>query len=113
MIDITTGVSVSSVDSAEQSLIARLHDELDTEGIVILPELLSSEQLASMQKTFASRLRFRRWNNFEGYQQTEPQRQMVEDVLLLDQGFVDLALHPLVKAILNRYLGTTYSLTEA
>src|SRR5215813_2538125 len=114
MIDVARPVSVSSVsDSAEQALIARLHDELDTEGIVILPELLSREQLASMQEAFASRLRFRRWNNFEGFQQTEPQRQMVEDVLLLDQGFVDLALHPLVRAILNRYLGTTYSLTEA
>jgi hypothetical protein len=38
---------------------------------------------------------------------------MVEDVLLLDQGFVDLALHPLVKEILTRYLGTEYELTEA
>ena len=38
---------------------------------------------------------------------------MVEDVLLLDQGFVDLALHPLVKQILTRYLGDKYELNEA
>ena len=54
-----------------------------------------------------------RWNNFEGYQQIERHRHVVEDVLLLDQGFVDLAVHPLVKQILNRYLGKNYELTEA
>lgn len=87
--------------------------ELETNGIVVLPSLLSAEQLRGMQSAFASRLRRMRWNNFEGYQKTEPYRHMVEDVLLLDQGFVDLALHPLVKQILKRYLGTKYELTEA
>jgi hypothetical protein len=87
--------------------------ELDTNGIVVLPSLLSAGQLAGMQRAFESRLGWIRWNNFEGYQQTELYRQMVEDVLLLDQGFVDLALHPLVKQILSRYLGTNYELTEA
>jgi hypothetical protein len=38
---------------------------------------------------------------------------MIEDVLLLDQGFVDLALHPLVNQIAKRYLGPHYQLTEA
>jgi len=90
-----------------------LASELDTNGIVVLPSLFSAEQLGGMQRAFESCLRRMRWNNFEGYQQTELYRQMVEDVLLLDQGFVDLALHPLVKQILSRYLGTKYELTEA
>jgi hypothetical protein len=34
-------------------------------------------------------------------------------VLVLDQGFVDLVLHPLVKRVLNRYVGEQYELTEA
>ena len=38
---------------------------------------------------------------------------MVEDVLLLDQGFIDVAIHPLVKQVLDRYLGRAYELTEA
>lgn len=87
--------------------------ELDTNGIVVLPGLLTAEQLGSMQRAFAARLRRMRWNNIEGYQKTERYRHMVEDVLQLDQGFVDLALHPLVKQILTRYLGTSYELTEA
>jgi hypothetical protein len=66
-----------------------------------------------MQLAFESRLRRLRWNNVEGYQKTERHRHMVEDVLLLDQGFVDLAVHPLVKQILDRYLGMDYELTEA
>jgi Phytanoyl-CoA dioxygenase (PhyH) len=87
--------------------------QLETDGITILPNLLAPEQLAGMQRAFAARLRRLRWNNFEGYQKTEPYRHMVEDVLLLDQGFVDLAIHPLVKSILSRYLGSNYELTEA
>jgi hypothetical protein len=66
-----------------------------------------------MQRAFATRLTGVRWNNFEGYQKTERYRHMVEDVLLLDQGFVDLAVHPLIKQVLNRYLGEDYELTEA
>src|SRR5712692_623694 len=87
--------------------------ELETNGIVILPNLLSSEHLRAMQQAFEARLRRVRWNNFDGYVKTERFRHMIEDLLLLDQGFLDLALHPLVKQILNRYLGVDYELTEA
>lgn len=87
--------------------------ELDANGIVVLPSIVGPEQLRGMQLAFESRLHRIRWNNFEGYQRTELYRHMVEDVLLLDQGFVDLALHPLVKEILARYLGTEYELAEA
>ncbi|HVS83782.1 MAG TPA: phytanoyl-CoA dioxygenase family protein [Pyrinomonadaceae bacterium] len=90
-----------------------LSSELETNGIVVLPNLLNSEQLGGMQKAFDARLRRMRWNNFDGYDKTERFRHMIEDVLLLDQGFLDLALHPLVKQILNRYLGADYELTEA
>jgi len=87
--------------------------QLDRDGLVVLPELVSPATLRAMQQAFSARLQRVRWNNFEGYQKTEPYRHMVEDVLILDQGFVDLVLHPLVKGILNRYLGSEYELTEA
>jgi len=96
-----------------EPLVARLIEELESNGIVALPRLFNSEELASMRRAFESKLRRLRWNNFDGYQKTEPYRHMVEDVLLLDQGFVDLALHPLVKQILNRYLGDNFELNEA
>ena len=99
--------------SWQRSRADQLAAELDHNGIVVLPSIVSPEQLRGMQLAFESRLRRIRWNNFEGYQRTELYRHMVEDVLLLDQGFVDLALHPLVKEILTRYLGTEYELTEA
>ena len=100
----------SALHAAEVDALAA---ELDSNGIVVLPSLLKAEQLQDMQLAFESRLRRMRWNNIEGYQQTERHRHMVEDVLLLEQGFVDLAVHPLVKQILTRYLGTDYELTEA
>lgn len=97
----------------EQATADRLYAELEAEGIVLLPNLLSQEQLRGMQRAFETRLQRMRWNNFDGYHKTELYRHMVEDVLLLDQGFVDLAVHPLLKTILNRYLGNKYELTEA
>ncbi|MDX6558284.1 MAG: hypothetical protein QOF72_1333, partial [Blastocatellia bacterium] len=65
---------------------SRLAAELETNGIIVLPSIVSPEQLRGMQAAFESRLRRVRWNNFDGYQRTEVYRQMVEDVLLLDQG---------------------------
>ena len=91
----------------------RLFEELDETGICIVPGVIPAEQLASMQRAFASRLARLRWNNVDGYVRTELFRHMVEDVLTIDQGFVDVALDPTVKAILNRYLGEGYELTEA
>jgi len=90
-----------------------LFSALDTDGIVVIPDLLSAKQLRGMQIAFETKLRRLRWNNFDGYQKTELYRHMVEDVLLLDQGFVDLALHPLTKQLLTRYLGNNFELNEA
>lgn len=109
----STELAKSSEPVVDQATVNRLFTELDTNGIVVLPELLSAEQLHGMQTAFAAKLKRLRWNNFDGYQRTESYRHMVEDVLLLDQGFVDLALHPLVKQILSRYLGDQYELNEA
>lgn len=108
-IDVARGRSAAHSPSEIDALSA----ELDTKGIVVLPGLLSADQLGSMQRAFATRLHRLRWNNVEGYQKTERFRHMVEDVLQLDQGFIDLALHPTVKQILTRYLGNSYELTEA
>jgi hypothetical protein len=90
-----------------------LATELEQRGIVLLPNLLTKEQLRGMQEAFAVRLRRMRWNDVDGYEKTESYRHMVQDVLTLDQGFVDLALHPLVTEILGEYLGTQYELVEA
>ncbi len=87
--------------------------QLQADGIVIIPDLVDPDQLVGMQRTFASRLRCLRWNDFDGYEKTERFRHMVQDVLLLDQGFVDAALHPLVKETLATYIGPSFALAEA
>src|SRR4051812_41914871 len=78
---------------------------LETQGAVRLPPLVTGETLADMQRAFAARLRGLRWNDCDGYERTEVARFMVADVLTLAQGFVDIGLHPLVRAVLNHYLG--------
>src|SRR5262249_48442391 len=90
-----------------------LATELKEHGIVLLQDLVTKAQLSGMQKAFAARLQRMRWNDVDGYEKTEPYRHMVQDVLTLDQGFLDLALHPRVKEILSEYLGSRYELVEA
>src|SRR6516162_9064029 len=91
----------------------RLLADLDTDGIALLPDFLSDDQLMGMRGAFDSRLQHMRWNNVDGYEKTERHRRMVEDVLALDQGFVDAALHPGLKEVLREYLGDAYELVEA
>src|SRR3954449_13241528 len=86
---------------------------LERDGITVLPSLLSKDQLRGMQQAFSARLKRQRWNDIDGYEKNERYRHMVPDVLVLDQGFVDLALHPLVKEILRGYLGDQFALVEA
>src|SRR5881227_3733278 len=103
----------TEIDAASRLVsVDALSAELEKNGIVVLPSLVSPETLREMQDAFAARLTRVRWNNFDGYMRTEVYRLMIEDLLMLAQGFVDVAIHPLVKEILARYLGPTYQLTE-
>src|SRR5436190_6945924 len=86
--------------------------ELSQNGIVILSGLISQPQLSSMQKAFDSRLKRVRWNDFDGYEK-ERYRHVVPDLLTIDQGFVDIAIHPVVKETLRRYIGENFALVEA
>jgi hypothetical protein len=95
-------------------ILNRLLADLEQDGIALLPEeFLSNEQLLGMRSAFDSRLQCMRWNNVDGYEKTERHRHMVQDVLALDQGFVDAALHPVLKDVLREYLGDGYELVEA
>ena len=93
-------------------MIANMLATLEQDGVVCLPQLFRPEQLATMQRAFNARLKRLRWNNVDGSEKTELYRHMVEDVLTLEQGFVDAALHPIVKEVLTRYLGR-FALVEA
>src|SRR5437588_3315794 len=109
----------TQAESARDFLNARiasveaLVSELETNGVVVLPSIIPVSQLREMQEAFGARLQNVRWNNFDGYQRTEVYRHMIEDVLVVAQGFVDLAVHPLVKQIVSAYVGPNYQLTEA
>jgi hypothetical protein len=83
------------------------------DGVVRLPQLLSPAQLEMMQQAFAARLQRMSWNDVAGYERTEKYRHMIQDVLILEQGFLDVAIHPLVKQILGEYLGPQFQLVEA
>ena len=94
-------------------MLSRLFADLEQDGIALLPDFLTDEQLLGMRSAFESRLQCMRWNNVDGYQKTERHRHMVENILELDQGFVDAALHPALKDVLRKYVGDGYELVEA
>jgi len=90
-----------------------ISEQLEKDGVVVLPGFLAGETLRSMQLAFASRLRRLRWNDVDGYEKTERFRHMVQNVLQLEQGFVDAAVHPLVTDALRSYIGPKFALVEA
>jgi hypothetical protein len=90
-----------------------LASELEQHGIAVIPDLVSGERLSEMQRTFGSRLKQLNWNDVGGYEKTGKHRHMVQDVLTLAQGFMDAALHPIVKETLNAYVGDRCELVEA
>ena len=87
--------------------------DLERDGIVLLPNFVPADTLRSMQRAFEGALQRMRWNDFAGFEKTERYRHMVQDVLTLDQGFVDMPLNPLVKATLAEYIGAGFQLVEA
>ncbi len=90
-----------------------LTNQLDRDGIVILPGFIPGPQLQGMRQAFDARLQHLAWNDTLGYERTEMYRHMVQDVLSLDQGFVDAALHPLILQVLTEYIGPQVQLVEA
>jgi hypothetical protein len=95
------------------SLSDSLVKQLSVDGIVRLPRLIDDQALGAMQRAFAARLQRLRWNNTDGYERTDRYRFMVQDVLTLAQGYVDIALHPHVQDVLREYIGPAYTLCEA
>lgn len=96
---------------ADTSAVDRVLSELKQNGIVIMPRFVEGEQLAAMQRAFNVRLKRVRWNEFDGYER-ERYRHVVPDLLTLEQGFVDIGIHPLVKETLRRYIGEAFELVE-
>jgi hypothetical protein len=99
-------------DRPTDSVVDRLVADLEEKGITVLPPIFTQEQIQVMKKAFESRLHGARWNDLDGYE-SEPLRLVLQDVLTLEQGFVDLAIHPLVANTLARYVGKSFALTEA
>src|SRR3569623_1710226 len=92
---------------------SQLARDLELDGIAVVHALLGPDRLRGKQQAFARRLKSQRWNDVDGFEKTERYRHMVQDVLALHQGFVDLALHPVLKEALRDYLGAGFVLCEA
>jgi hypothetical protein len=97
----------------EHLMVSPLTKELEYHGVAVIHDLFTPEQLRGMQEAFALRLRRQRWNDLDGYEKTESYRHMVQDVLTLHQGFVDIALHPRVIEAVHEYIGREAQLVEA
>jgi hypothetical protein len=101
-----------STEPTEDDVVDGLVAELEEHGVVQLPPLFIPDQLIAMRKAFEAKLTGIRWNDLDGYE-GEPLRHVLQDVLTLEQGFVDLAVHPYIIKTLARYIGPSFALTEA
>jgi hypothetical protein len=90
-----------------------LLEALERDGVVALPPMLDAEALAGLQRSFERVLERPAFNTWRGYEQNEKWRLLVEDALTVDPAVVRLALDPLLKSVLRRYIGRDFALTEA
>ena len=86
---------------------------LEKDGIVVIENFLSDEQVSKMRDSFEVKLKRMRWNDMDGYEKTEKYRHFVFDILTLEQGFVDVAVDPRMKEISRHYLGENFACVEA
>lgn len=91
----------------------KLLSQLKDQGVVVLPELIKNEQLCAMKNAFECQLQQPSFNAWQGYHQTDRRRLMVDQLLTVDQGFVDVALLPLIQSVVKDYLGEAACLQEA
>lgn len=88
-------------------------DGLEQDGIVLLGKCVADESVERMQDCYKRALAFPSWNTWIGYEQNEKWRRLVENLLLYDRAFIDLALQSEVMAALSQYIGPDYCMTEA
>ncbi|WP_318406023.1 phytanoyl-CoA dioxygenase family protein [Photobacterium leiognathi] len=86
---------------------------LKRDGVVILPECITPDELSIMQQHFCSQLMRPAFNAWQGYAQTDRRRLMVDQVLTLDRLFCQLPLMPLIHQLVVGYLDETVCLQEA
>jgi hypothetical protein len=90
-----------------------LVDALERDGVVVLPDMFDAATLSRLQASFERVLERPAFNTWVGYEQNEKWRLLVENALTVDPAVVRLALDPLLKSVLRRYIGDRFALTEA
>lgn len=85
---------------------------VEQDGIAVIPGYVTGSRLAAMRQTFSAALARLRINNIDGYEKTERLRDMIEHPLLLDQGFLELGIDPMVTEVVRRYVGPQFQLNE-
>lgn len=108
----TNGALLIDDQRVEDATVDGLASELERNGVVVLPPLFPADQIRQMRTACEARLSGVRWNDLDGYER-EALRHVLQDVLTIEQGMVDLAIHPLVVRTLRKYIGLKFALTEA
>ncbi len=94
--------------------IDQTYDALERDGIVVLPNFLQGEALASIQESFTRALARPSFNTWSGYEMIEKWRIQIENLLMIDPHcYSDCALHPVVSEVVRRYVGENAALVEA
>lgn len=88
-------------------------DVLNRDGVYVLPHRIDEAQLASMQRQFDRRVSQMTLQRGAGYYMDDPYRKLVDDVLLLDEGFVHVALQRELLQVMTAFVGQGVCLTEA
>ena len=99
--------------SAAGFSVSDIQAQLARDGVVVLPGLIDGSCLSAMQEVFEQALQHPSWNTWMGYEQNERWRLLVENLLVYDRSFYELALHPQINEVIADYIGPDFQLMEA
>lgn len=87
--------------------------QLDENGIAVIEDALPTEILQKMQSTFVKQLAHPQFNTWNGYQQNEKWRLLIEDLLTLSPAFLYPVINDSLMEVCRQYIGDDFQMTEA
>ena len=87
-------------------------EQLETDGVAILPNFIQGEQLANMRRAFESRLKRLRWNDVDGL--TKDRTFSAHGAGCSDprSGICGCGPRPVIKDVLRSYLGDRFRVSR-
>lgn len=103
---------LSKVNAPNKINVPQVLAELNDKGIAVIENFLPADELAQMQQCYEQNLAHPKFNTWNGYQQNEKWRLLIENLLTLSPAFLYPMRNDDVMSICRHYIGNKFQVTE-